>query len=96
MKDAVCKNCVYFRQHYVISDDRLFRVFCGHCVKEKVRSKKPDAKACDHFLAGAPEEEAFATKQYLSKRLLEYILSMDLLPEIGDAAAFHGSGMDIR
>lgn len=86
MKDAVCKNCAYFRQHYTISDDRLFRVFCGHCVREKVLSKKPDAKACSHFLPGLPDEEAFATKQYLGKRLLEHVLSLALLPDIEDAS----------
>ena len=89
MKDAICRNCAYFRQHYVISGDLLFRVFCGHCVREKVLSKKPDTKACKHFLPGPPDEEAFATKQYLSKRLLERVLSMDLLPQIQDADDFH-------
>jgi len=31
-----------------------------------------------------PDEEAFATKEYLSKTLLEYLLKLELLPEIHD------------
>ena len=32
-----------------------------------------------------PDERAFVTKEYLSKLLLEYMLKLDLLPEIQDA-----------
>ena len=40
----------------------------------------PDRRT--HYIAGSAPEEAFATKEYLSKELLQYILSLDLLPEI--------------
>ncbi len=30
------------------------------------------------------DESAFATREYLSKALLEYMLKLDLLPEIHD------------
>jgi hypothetical protein len=31
-----------------------------------------------------PDENAFVSKEYLNKRLLEYLLSLDFLPAIHD------------
>jgi hypothetical protein len=31
-----------------------------------------------------PDENAFVSKEYLNKRLLEYLLSLDFLPTIHD------------
>ena len=55
---------------------------CGHCTYQKVKAKRPDARACEHYLPSESLEETFATKEYLSKALLEYMLHLELLPEI--------------
>ena len=52
----------------------------------KAKKKKPDAIACDGFTPALPDEDAFATKEYLSKELLQYLLSLELLPQIEDAS----------
>lgn len=82
MKDCCCSDCCYFLQHYTFNKRRLFRVYCGHCIFSKVKRKRPDAKACDHFEAGTAQEDAFVSKDYLSKELLQYMLNLELLPEI--------------
>ena len=84
MDKLCCKQCAHFLQHYAISEDRIFRVYCGHCTVPKVRRKAPDAPVCDNFSPGSPDEDAFATKKYLSKTLLEYMLNLELLPELQD------------
>ena len=58
---------------------------CGHCTGKKIKRKLPDAKACDNYVKKAPEESAFVSKEYLSKKLLEYMMQLELLPEIYDA-----------
>ena len=79
-----CKNCQHFMQHLALNNRRLFRVYCGHCTRDRPKHKKPDAKACANFVHGFPQEDAFASKEYLSKELLNYMLSLDLLPKIED------------
>ena len=85
MDKLYCKQCTHFRQHYAIDKKRIFRVYCGHCTFPKARRKAPDSPVCDNFSPAPPDEDAFATKEYLSKTLLEYILNLELLPEIHDA-----------
>lgn len=46
--------------------------------------KRPDETVCEHYRQGASVESAFVTKEYLSKALIEYVLKLDLLPEIHD------------
>ena len=83
--DAVsCNTCIHFRQHYALNNGKIFRVYCGHCTCGKVRRKRPDAKACENYLLSESTENTFATREYLSKALLDYILRMELLPEIND------------
>ena len=79
-----CKECQFFRQHYTFDKRRIFRVWCGHCTLVKAKQKLPDAKACENFIPGPVQENAFASKEYLSKELLQYMLSLELLPEIED------------
>lgn len=50
----------------------------------RAKQKLPDAKACENFIPGSAQENAFASKEYLSKELLQYMLSLELLPEIED------------
>ena len=82
MSDRHCKECQYYLQHYTFNNRKIFRIYCGHCIKGKCRQRRPDAKACENFCPGPSQEEAFASKEYLSKELLQYMLNLDLLPEI--------------
>jgi len=84
MDEKLCKTCQYYLQHFTMNNRRIIRVYCGHCTFSRSRNKRPDAKACENYIAGIPQEEAFASKEYLSKELLQYVLSLELLPEIED------------
>ena len=84
LDEIYCKNCKHYRQHYTFDRERLFRVPCGHCVFQKVKRKAPDAKACEHYIFSPPDESAFASREYLSKELLKYVLNLPLLPAIED------------
>ncbi len=85
MDKMVCKNCAHFHQHYALDERRIFRVYCGHCMLRCSKKKQPDTAACDSFTPAPPDENAFATKEYLSKQLLQYLLCLDLPPEIGES-----------
>ena len=84
METKQCKMCEYYIQHYGLGKKRLFRLHCGHCTLQRAKRKLPDAQACQNFIPGEADEEAFASKEYLSKELLKYVLEMELLPEIDD------------
>ena len=84
MDEKTCRSCHYFRQHYTLDKRKIFRVYCGHCTFARAKRKRPDAKACENFIAGSPQADGFATKEYLSKELLEYLLRLELLPEIDE------------
>ena len=82
MEQNVCNTCLYYRRHYSFDQRKIFQVHCGHCAGRKIRRKRPDAKACDDYVRSDPEENAFVSKEYLSKELLEYMMRLELLPEI--------------
>ena len=82
MNPTVCAGCAYYRQHYTFDNRHIFRVHCGHCTFRKVKNKLPDTKACENYVAGYPMESSFVSKEYISKTLLEYVLKLELLPEI--------------
>ena len=82
MDGNYCKGCRYFIQHYALIENRIIQVHCGHCTWKTPKTKRPDRKACEHFERGAKNTEQFASKEYLSKKLLDKVLSMELLPEI--------------
>lgn len=82
MEKKVCKDCKYYLRHYTFDSKKIFRVHCGHCTHHKAKAKRPDAKACEYFVPGKPQEDAFASKEYLSKELLQYMLKLELLPNI--------------
>ena len=84
MDALYCKDCRHFLQHYTFDEQRIFWVYCGHCIQSRIKHRSPDSKACGNFVPRAPGESTFATKEYLSKKLLNYVLSLDLLPEIED------------
>lgn len=80
-----CKSCAHYYQHYTLDKRKILRVHCGHCVLDKVKNKKPNTAACQSYVPAPPDEEAFASKEYLSKELLQYMLNLELLPAIEDA-----------
>ena len=82
MNELCCGSCGYFVRHYALCDGRLIQVYCGHCTYVKPKVKRPDRKACEHFEQGIKDTECFVNKEYLSKKLLEKVLSMELLPEM--------------
>ena len=82
MDNNLCKTCAYYRQHYTFDHRKIFQVYCGHCTYQKAKKKRPDAKACENYLWSESSENAFVTKEYLSRALVEYILNLELLPEI--------------
>ena len=84
MSEKQCQSCQYYLQHFTFNKRRIFRTYCGHCTWSRPKHKRPDAKACANFVPGLPQEDAFASKEYLSKELLNYVLSLDLLPKIED------------
>lgn len=79
-----CGSCKFYLRHYTFSEQTLFRVNCGHCTYARRKQRKPDANACENYIAET-QTDPFVTKEYLSRRLLEYVLSLDVLPEIEDA-----------
>ena len=84
MDNPCCNTCVYYRQHYTFDQRKIFRVYCGHCTYQMAKRKRPDSKICEHYLRSEATESSFATKEYLSKALLEYMLKLELLPPIYD------------
>ena len=85
MEEQTCKYCIHYAQHYTLWGGKLHCVYCGHCILPRSSKKKlrPDTKACEQFkksTAGACD--LFASKEYLTKALLEKVLDMELLPEI--------------
>ena len=82
MVEHTCKECQFFLQHYTFDKSRIFRVYCGHCTHSRAKHKYPDTKACTNYKPGTGPEDSFVSKEYLSKKLLQYMLSLDLLPEI--------------
>ena len=81
MNKTTCKDCQYYFQHYSLCDGKLYRVFCGRCIFGRVRTKRPFNKVCENFVSGPKDADAFISKEYLSKKLLEHVLNMELLPE---------------
>jgi len=86
MDNNFCNTCAHYRQHYTLDHRKIFRIYCGHCTYQKVKTKRPDLKACDNYLLSESAEKTFVTKEYLSKALLEYMLGLELLPEIYNIA----------
>ena len=85
MCNSQCKDCQFFIQHYAFIEGTLTRIYFGHCTHGRVARKRPDAQTCGHFHPGPADTEIFADKAYLTRRLLERVLSLDPLPEIADA-----------
>ena len=85
MKENQCQHCQYYLRHYTFDKRKIFRVYCGHCIFHRPKTKKPDTAACENFVPGLPQEDAFANREYLSKELIQYMISLELLPEIEES-----------
>ena len=85
MDDKTCKTCTRFHQHYILSEGRIIRVFCGHCTFPKIRTKRPFNKACENYSYAPPDEDAFADQKYLTKEMIRNLFRMEFLPPIEDA-----------
>ncbi len=86
MEVPTCSTCEYYRQHYAFDQRKIFRVHYGHCTCQWAKAKRPDTKACENYIQSDPDENAFVSKEYLSKALLEYAMKLELLPEIHEIA----------
>ena len=84
MTQNTCSTCVHYLQHYTFNQRKIFRIHCGHCTYQTPKTKRPVAKACENYMPSVPGETPFVSKEYLSKALLEYMLKLDLLPQIHD------------
>ena len=84
MTNETCNTCTHYRQHYTFDQRKIFRVCCGHCTHPKAKTKKPYSRICESYQPATPNENAFVSKEYLSKALLQYLLNLELLPEIHD------------
>jgi len=83
MDKLQCKTCGHFIQHYALGSSKFLEVYCGHCSYPIVKHRKPDAKICGHYIPAVSPEDAFVSKEYLGKALLQKVLDMELLPETG-------------
>ena len=85
MEENHCRDYQYFFRHYALLRDRIVQVYCGHCTWKTPKTRRPDRKACEHFRQREKETDQFVSKEYLSKKLLDKVLSMELLPEIKES-----------
>lgn len=51
--EEVCANCTHYYQHYVKdpfwTDEQYAPCNCGHCVRPRMKVRKPGMEACEHF-----------------------------------------------
>jgi len=85
MHNKTCHQCGNFIRHYSLRGGKLYSIFCGHCILFPSRRKHLDTSACEHFVQGEEDTDLFVKKEYLTKALLERVLSMEILPEIEEA-----------
>ena len=81
MDNLQCKNCQHFIQHYAYNNEKFFQVYCGHCTQKTAKRRQPDTKACESFVPRSPKEIPFATKEYITKALVDRICSLEILPK---------------
>ncbi len=81
MDNSLCKDCKHYMQHYGLDGKGFFPLYCGHCTHLRVVHRRPDQKGCKNFISGENREKAFASKEYLTKALLDWIATLPLLPE---------------
>lgn len=73
-----CGECVHYIQHYAIFEGKLNKIYFGHCVMKKRKKLDQISPACELYVPGEPIENQLVTKKYLTKELLQKLLSMEL------------------
>lgn len=57
MKEAICKTCKYFYQHYIrLTKDRYTITPSGHCVYPRIKLRRDDTPACQHYKEAEPHK----------------------------------------
>lgn len=87
MNTPVCQTCVHYRRHYVLDDQSCIPVDCGHCTYPRIKHREPGCRACGNYELrtvppALPDRESVV--HFLTKDLLQYILSLRLPPEAKD------------
>lgn len=58
--EEICYTCEFFVQHFALEHDpngamfRLIEICCGHCRKPRLKQRKPDTPACEHYQPKEP------------------------------------------
>jgi len=85
MDTPSCKTCEHFIQHYYLDEQYCTTVDCGHCCYPRLKYRKPNTPACKHYVKmekppRIPDRNGAI--HFLTVELLEYILKLELPPEI--------------
>lgn len=49
MNEKSCKQCKFFKKHYIIKKKEYVETGFGHCSKGELKHKRPDSVACADF-----------------------------------------------
>ena len=85
MEEKICKTCTHYRRHYILHKDRATAVNCGHCVAVRLKKRKPDDTACEHYeycdhSTDLPDRQEVV--DFLSTEFLQWVQEMVLPLEI--------------
>ena len=47
--EQVCKNCKYFRQHFIRFGRSYRDIAYRHCVFQRLKERETNEKACEHY-----------------------------------------------
>ena len=84
-KQEICKNCAHYRRHYILHKDRATAVNCGHCIAVRLKKRKPDDIACEHYeycdySADLPDRQEVV--DYLTTDILKWIQEKEVPPVV--------------
>lgn len=82
MQRHYCKECSYFRQHYILDEQCCTAINCGHCVHPRVKSRSPHTAACPHFAQRENNPPLPADKHFLTLEILRWAQSLEFPPEV--------------
>lgn len=85
MDSQTCETCKHYIQHYYLDSQYAGAVWCGHCMLGRRPHKKPNAPACNNYVARTTEPKLpnrAGVIRYLTTDFLEKLLQMELPPEI--------------
>ena len=94
MSTLTCKSCTHFYQHFVLTETQGVATYCGHCVFPRHKRTRPDQEACPHYQKQDKEKKhpcRQETVNFLTTKVLERILALELPPEIEEEKTGHSS-----